>query len=213
MVADADVIIVGTGLAELVAAYELAEADKRVTLVDQEPDQSIGGQAFWSYGGLFLVDSPQQRRMGLRDSCELALLDWMGTAGFDRPEDEWPRRWAEAYVAFAGGEKRCWLHDQGVRVFPIVGWAEHGGRGADGPGNSVPRFHIAWGTGPGLLAPSRAGCARRRSAASSRSSSAIASMPSASPAAWWKACRATFSNRAMWCAAGPARARSWATVA
>ena len=151
--ADADVIIVGAGLAGLVAANELADAGKRVILVDQEPEQSLGGQAFWSFGGLFLVDSPEQRRMGIRDSYELALQDWMGTAGFDRPEDEWPRRWAEAYVAFAAGEKRAWLHAMGVRFFPIVGWAERGGHGADGPGNSVPRFHITWGTGPGLVAP------------------------------------------------------------
>jgi uncharacterized protein len=152
---DADVIIVGAGLAGLVAASELAHAGKRVILVDQEPEQSLGGQAFWSFGGLFLVDSPEQRRMGVHDSYELALQDWMGNAGFDREEDEdlWARRWAEAYVAFAAGEKRSWLRAMGVRFFPIVGWAERGGYGAVGPGNSVPRFHVTWGTGPGVLAP------------------------------------------------------------
>src|SRR5215471_2566421 len=143
---DADVIIVGAGLAGLVAAAELAEAGKRVILVDQEPEQSLGGQAFWSFGGLFLVDSPEQRRLGIRDSYELACQDWMGTAAFDRPEDHWPRQWAEAYLAFAAGEKRAWLTAQGLRFFPIVGWAERGGYGALGRGNSVPRFHVTWGT-------------------------------------------------------------------
>jgi len=149
----ADAIVVGAGLAGLVAAAELADAGKKVVLLDQEPEQSLGGQAFWSFGGLFFVDSPEQRRMGVKDSRELALQDWMGTAAFDRPEDEWPRRWAEAYVDFAAGEKRSWLHAQGLRIFPIVGWAERGGYLADGHGNSVPRFHITWGTGPGVVAP------------------------------------------------------------
>jgi len=150
---DADVIIVGGGLAGLVAAAELTEARRRVILVDQEPEQSLGGQAFWSLGGLFLVGSPEQRRLGIRDSFDLALADWMGTAGFDRVEDGWPRRWAEAYVAFAAGEKRAWLRERGIRFFPLVGWAERGGHHATGRGNSVPRFHVTWGTGPGVLEP------------------------------------------------------------
>jgi predicted oxidoreductase len=150
---DADVIVVGAGLAGLVATAELADAGKRVILVEQEPEQSLGGQAFWSFGGLFLVDSPEQRRMGIRDSHALAWQDWEGTAGFDRPEDSWPRNWARAYVDFASGEKRAWLRQHGVKFFPVVGWAERGGYLADGPGNSVPRFHITWGTGPGIVAP------------------------------------------------------------
>lgn len=150
---DADVIVVGAGLAGLVATAELADAGRRVILVDQEPEQNLGGQAFWSFGGLFFVDSPEQRRMRIRDSFDLAWQDWLGTAGFDRAEDAWPRKWAEAYVQFAAGEKRAWLHAQGVRFFPVVGWAERGGYGAIGHGNSVPRFHVTWGTGPGLLAP------------------------------------------------------------
>ncbi|MFI5530537.1 FAD-binding dehydrogenase [Kitasatospora sp. NPDC051853] len=153
MALDADVIVIGAGLAGLVATAELADAGRKVILLDQEPAASLGGQAHWSFGGLFLVDSPEQRRMRIRDSHELAWQDWLGTAGFDRPEDAWPRRWAEAYVAFAAGEKRSWLHRQGVRFFPVVGWAERGGLSATGPGNSVPRFHITWGTGPGLVAP------------------------------------------------------------
>jgi uncharacterized protein len=150
---DADAIVIGAGLAGLVAAAELADAGKSVILLDQEPEQALGGQAFWSFGGLFFVDSPEQRRLGIRDSHELALQDWMASAGFDRPEDYWPKRWAEAYVDFAAGEKRSWLQKQGVRLFPIVGWAERGGMTATAHGNSVPRFHITWGTGPGLLEP------------------------------------------------------------
>ncbi|EGJ78450.1 putative FAD-binding dehydrogenase [Streptomyces sp. Tu6071] len=153
MAYDADVIVIGGGLAGLAATAELADAGRKVILLDQEPEQSLGGQAHWSFGGLFLVDSPEQRRLRIRDSRALALQDWMGTAGFDREEDLWPRRWAEAYVDFAAGEKRAWLHRMGVRLFPVVGWAERGGYDAGGHGNSVPRFHITWGTGPGLLAP------------------------------------------------------------
>src|SRR5438132_6302780 len=149
----ADVIVVGAGLAGLVATAELADAGRRTILLEQEPAPWLGGQAFWSLGGLFLVDSPEQRRLGIHDSHELALQDWMGSAGFDREEDAWPRRWAQAYVAFAAGEKRAWLRSLGVRFFPIVGWAERGGYGAIGHGNSVPRFHVAWGTGPGVVAP------------------------------------------------------------
>lgn len=150
-----DVIVVGAGLAGLVATAELADAGKKVLLLDQEPEASFGGQAWWSFGGLFLVDSPEQKRLGIQDSYELAWQDWLGTAGFDREEDQdyWALKWAEAYVRFATEEKRDWLHAQGVRFFPVVGWAERGGYLADGHGNSVPRFHIVWGTGPGIVKP------------------------------------------------------------
>lgn len=148
-----DVIVVGAGLAGLVAATEAAERGLSVCVVDQEGEQNLGGQAFWSLGGLFFIDSPEQRRMRVRDSLDLARQDWFGSAGFDRPEDHWPRRWAEAYLDFAAGEKREWLHRMGMRWFPVVGWAERGGGLADGHGNSVPRFHVTWGTGPGVLAP------------------------------------------------------------
>ncbi|WP_337003074.1 FAD-binding dehydrogenase [Microbacterium sp. LB12] len=149
----ADVLVIGWGLAGLVAAAEALDAGNRVILLDQEPRTNLGGQAWWSFGGLFFIDSPEQRRLGIRDSLELATQDWFGNAGFDRPEDEWPRRWAEAYLQFAAGEKRSWLRERGVGFFPVVGWAERGGYGAIGPGNSVPRFHITWGTGPGIVAP------------------------------------------------------------
>ena len=151
---DADVIVVGGGLAGLVATAELADAGRRVILLDQEPEASLGGQAFWSFGGLFLVDSPEQRHLGVKDSVDLAWQDWQGSAGFDREdEDHWGRQWARAYVEFAAGEKRSWLHRQGMRWFPVVGWAERGGYGATGHGNSVPRFHVTWGTGPGVVEP------------------------------------------------------------
>ncbi|MBS0259428.1 MAG: FAD-binding dehydrogenase [Proteobacteria bacterium] len=148
-----DVIVVGAGLAGLVAATEAAERGFSVCVVDQEGEQNLGGQAFWSLGGLFFIDSPEQRRMRVRDSLDLARQDWFGSAGFDRPEDYWPRRWAEAFLDFAAGEKREWLHRMGMRWFPVVGWAERGGSLAHGHGNSVPRFHVTWGTGPGVLAP------------------------------------------------------------
>ncbi len=147
----ADVVIVGAGLAGLVAAAELGERGKSVLIVDQEGPQNLGGQAHWSLGGLFMIDTPEQRRMGIKDSHALALGDWLGSAQFDRPEDHLPRQWAEAYLDFAAGEMRPWLHEMGLRWFPVVGWAERGGGFADGPGNSVPRFHITWGTGPGVL--------------------------------------------------------------
>ncbi len=148
-----DVIIVGGGLAGLVAANEAASLGRKVLLLDQEGEQSLGGQAFWSLGGLFMVDTPEQRRMGIKDTPDLALNDWMGSAQFDRSEDANPRKVAEAYLEFASGEMRSWLQSIGMRWFPIVGWAERGGEMAHGHGNSVPRFHITWGTGPGVVAP------------------------------------------------------------
>jgi len=147
----ADVVIVGAGLAGLVAACELADRGKQILIVDQENAANLGGQAYWSFGGLFFIDSPEQRRLGVHDSHELALQDWLGTAAFDRQEDYWPRQWAHAYVDFAAGEKRSWLRARGLQIFPLVGWAERGGYGAQGHGNSVPRFHITWGTGPAIV--------------------------------------------------------------
>ncbi|MHA6251844.1 FAD-binding dehydrogenase [Oceanobacillus sp. CAU 1775] len=150
-----DVIVIGAGLAGLTATAEIADSGKKVLLLDQEPEASLGGQAWWSFGGLFLIDSPEQRRMKIKDSIDLARQDWFGSAGFDRENDEdyWGKKWAEAYLEFAATEKRQWLREMGVRFFPVVGWAERGGRLANGHGNSVPRFHIVWGTGPGIVAP------------------------------------------------------------
>jgi uncharacterized protein len=149
-----DVVVVGAGLAGLVATAELTAAGRRVVLVDAENAASLGGQAFWSFGGLFLVDSPEQRRLGVRDSAELALADWYGSAQFAQDgSDRWGRAWADGFVHFAAGELRSWLHGLGVRWFPLVQWAERGGYTAGGHGNSVPRFHVTWGTGPGILEP------------------------------------------------------------
>ncbi|MGP5303916.1 FAD-binding dehydrogenase [Brachybacterium alimentarium] len=148
-----DAIVVGAGLSGLVAATRIADGGRRVLLLEREGEQDLGGQAWWSFGGLFLIDSPEQRRMGVRDSLDLARQDWLGSAAFDTAEDHWPRRWAEAYLQFAAGEKRDWLHRMGHRFFPVVGWAERGDGRAEGHGNSVPRFHITWGTGPGVVDP------------------------------------------------------------
>ena len=152
---DADVIIIGGGLAGLVAAHELTRAGKKVVIVDQENRGNLGGQAFWSLGGIFLVNSPEQRRVGIKDSFDLAWNDWQGSAAFDRLDDEdlWSSRWARAYVEFAAGEKRSYLIEQGIRFLPTVGWAERGDLTASGHGNSVPRFHVSWGTGTGIVEP------------------------------------------------------------
>lgn len=147
--------IIGAGLSGLVAATELLKKGYHVTLIDKEPRQAIGGQAYWSFGGLFLVNSKVQRRYGVKDSYELALNDWLGSAQFDRldGEDYWAEQWAKAYVKFATYEKEDYLNRMGVKLTPILGWAERGGASASGHGNSVPRFHITWGTGPGLVEP------------------------------------------------------------
>jgi predicted oxidoreductase len=155
---DADVIIIGAGLAGLVASNELVRAGRKVAIVEQENPANLGGQAFWSFGGIFLVNTPMQRRLGVRDSFDLAWQDWQGSAAWDRldgelPEDEWASRWGRAYVEFAAGEKRPWLEAQGVRFTPLVGWAERGSGTAAGHGNSVPRFHVPWGTGTGISEP------------------------------------------------------------
>ncbi|OBK14233.1 FAD-binding dehydrogenase [Mycobacterium asiaticum] len=152
---DADVIVIGAGLSGLVATHELTRSGKRVAVIDQENEANLGGQAFWSFGGLFLVDTPEQRRLGIKDSFELAWNDWSGSAGFDRLDDEdaWAAKWARSYVEFAAGEKRSYLTDLGIKLMPTVGWAERGDLRAEGHGNSVPRFHIAWGTGTGVVEP------------------------------------------------------------
>jgi predicted oxidoreductase len=155
---DADVIIIGGGLAGLVASNELVRAGRRVVILDQENAANLGGQALWSLGGIFLVDTPMQRRLGVTDSFDLAWQDWQGAAQWDRltgdrPEDEWARLWGRAFVEFAAGEMRPWLEEQGVRFTPLVGWAERGDGRAGGHGNSVPRFHVPWGTGTGISEP------------------------------------------------------------
>lgn len=148
----ADVIVVGHGLAGLVATSQIVDAGKSVLLIDQEGPGDFGGQGYWSFGGLFMVNTPEQKLCGVKDSRELAWQDWLAAAQFsDSADDHWGRKWAESYVDFASGEKRRWLRSLGWRAFPLLGWPERGGHGALGSGNSVPRFHITWGTGPGLV--------------------------------------------------------------
>ena len=147
------VIIVGGGLAGLTAAYEITKAGQKCIIVDQENEANLGGQAFWSLGGIFLVDTNQQYWMGVKDSLELARRDWLNSAQFDRLEDEdiWARKWADAYVEFAHKGMQNYLSGLGLGFMPTVGWAERGASCSSGHGNSVPRFHIAWGTGPAVL--------------------------------------------------------------
>lgn len=147
-----DVIIVGAGLAGLVAAYEAQKSGLKVLVLDQENRNNLGGQAFWSLGGLFYVGSPEQKLMGVKDSEELAWRDWENSAQFDDSQnDYWPRRWGREYVRFAATEKRDYLKALGLNVLPTVGWAERGSGDASGHGNSVPRFHLTWGTGPEVV--------------------------------------------------------------
>ena len=130
-------------------------------VVDQENRHNLGGQAFWSLGGLFFVDSPEQRRIGIKDSPELAWQDWMGSAQFDRlgdgttagrGEDHWPRQWAQAYVDFAAGEKRDYLHDLGLQVAARSSAGPSAATAArSATATRCPRFHLTWGTGPEVV--------------------------------------------------------------
>lgn len=148
---DDPVLIVGGGLAGLVAAFELSRRRVKTIIIDQESSANLGGQAFWSLGGIFCVDSSAQRRWGIRDSRELAKADWMNSARFDRDrEDQWPRRWAEAFVDFATDRMESYVKARGMS-FIQVGWAERGDGRAGGHGNSLPRFHLTWGTGPEVV--------------------------------------------------------------
>ena len=159
MAHEADVIVVGAGLAGLVTTHELVRAGKRVLVVEQENRANRGGQAFWSLGGLFLVDSPQQRRLRIKDSRELALQDWLGSAQFDRDrEDHWPRQWATAYVDFAAGEKYAYLRDLGLRLMPT--WA--GPSGATAPRGGTATRCLA-STSPGAPGPRSSGSSSSRS--------------------------------------------------
>ncbi len=143
----ADVVVIGAGIAGLVATLELLERGRRVLLLDRCEPSEVGGLAREAFGGMFMVDTLEQRRSGIEDSVTLALEDWLRVAEFDH-RDEWPRRWAEEYVARARDEVGGWLKSHGVRFFPVVNWAE---RGVHGDGNSVPRFHLTWGCGKALV--------------------------------------------------------------
>ncbi|MBV9564779.1 MAG: FAD-binding dehydrogenase, partial [Bradyrhizobium sp.] len=142
-----DVVIVGGGIAGITTALDLLEGGKRVALVDRDDRSAFGGLARESFGGMFFVDSPEQRRFRVRDSADLALRDWLSFAEFG-PDDHWPRAWAEAYVNRCTADVYRWVRRFGVSFLPVVNWVE---RGEFRPGNSVPRFHIAWGAGKGIF--------------------------------------------------------------
>jgi hypothetical protein len=145
--AQADVIVIGAGIAGLVATLELLRSGHTVLLADRCAASELGGLAREAFGGMFMVDSREQRRSRIADSERLALEDWLRVAEF-YPEDDWPRRWAEQYVMRAREDVGDWLRAIGVRFFPVVNWAE---RGNFSDGNSVPRFHLTWGTGKALV--------------------------------------------------------------
>jgi len=145
----AEVVVIGAGLAGMVTALELLDAGKRVVMLDAASRDRIGGLAVWSFGGIFFVDSPEQRKNGIKDSVDLAMRDWVRYGELD-PNDIWPYRWAEAYVHRCTEEVRGWLAERDVSFFRAVNWTE---RGYFVPGNSVPRFHIVWGTGEGIVLP------------------------------------------------------------
>ncbi len=147
MTRDPDVIVVGAGLAGLVSTLELLRSGHTVLLLDRCRPHELGGLAREAFGGMFMVDSPEQRRSRIRDSERLALEDWLRIAELGA-EERWPRLWAEQYVARARDDVGGWLRELGVRFFPVVNWAE---RGNFGDGNSVPRFHLTWGTGKALV--------------------------------------------------------------
>jgi len=142
-----DVVIVGAGIAGLVAAHECLEKGKSVTIIDRHAEEHVGGLARTAFGGMALVGTPIQKRMGVRDTPELALSDWQSFAEFSG-DDNWPKLWAESYVEQSAERVFHWLREKGMRFMPAVNWVE---RGNYGPGNSVPRYHIMWGTGLGLV--------------------------------------------------------------
>ncbi len=146
---EAEVVVIGAGLAGMVTALELLDAGKRVVMLDAATRDRFGGLALSSFGGMFFVDSPEQRKNGIKDSVDLAMGDWVRYGELD-PDDVWPYRWAEAYVNRCTEEVRDWLAERDVSFFRAVGWTE---RGYFVPGNSVPRFHIVWGTGEGIVLP------------------------------------------------------------
>lgn len=141
-----DVLIIGGGIAGIATALDLLDGGKSVLLLDRDRESAFGGLARESFGGMFFVDSPEQRRQGIRDAVDLARRDWFSFAEFGA-EDHWPKAWAEAYVQRCTADVHRWVRGFGVSFLPVVNWVE---RGEFRPGNSVPRFHVAWGTGTGI---------------------------------------------------------------
>lgn len=136
-------VVVGAGIAGIVCALELLEQGRQVLMLDRDKPEKLGGLARESFGGMFAVDTPEQRRAGIRDTPEQALADWQAFAQFDEAA-VWPQRWARAYVGHCTPEMYWWLRGKGIKYFPVPNWVE---RGLFTPGNSFPRFHIVWGTG------------------------------------------------------------------
>src|SRR5664280_1889823 len=143
----ADVVIAGAGLAGLVAAHELLDHGKSVLLLDKDVPENLGGLAKESFGGVHLIRTPHQKKSGIADSPELALHDWLSFAQFGEG-DSWPRRWAELYCDRSLDLIHAYLDSVGVKFLPVVNWPE---RGLYAPGNTVPRWHIAWGTGHAII--------------------------------------------------------------
>src|SRR5579872_270370 len=139
----ADIAIAGGGLAGIVTAYELLASGRRVLLIDKDKQENFGGLAKQSFGGVHMIDTPHQRRLKIKDSPELAWSDWQSVASYDA-NDEWPRRWAKFYCENSREYIFDFLSSKQVTFLPVVNWVE---RGTYSPGNTVPRWHITWGTG------------------------------------------------------------------
>ena len=142
-----DVLIAGGGLAGIVTALEALRGGKTVTLVDRDTPERLGGLALWAFGGMALVGTPLQASMGIPDAPEVALRDWMQFGEID-PQDEWPMQWARYYVENSRTEVYDWLKNEGVKFMPAVNWVE---RGLNGDGNTLPRYHVVWGTSRELV--------------------------------------------------------------
>jgi predicted oxidoreductase len=138
-----DVVIAGGGLAGIVTAHELLGSGRRVLLIDKDKRENFGGLARQSFGGVHMIDTPHQRRLRIKDSPELAWRDWQSVADY-QANDEWPRRWAQLYCERSRQDIFEFLNSKRIKFLPLVNWAE---RGIYGPGNTVPRWHIVWGTG------------------------------------------------------------------
>ena len=138
----ADALVVGGGLAGIVTALELLRAGKRVALVDRDTPERLGGLALWAFGGMALVGTPLQAKMKIPDTPERALADWLRFGELDAA-DEYPLAWARHYVEHSRPQVHDWLLGEGVTFMPAVNWVE---RGRNGDGNSLPRYHIVWGT-------------------------------------------------------------------
>lgn len=144
---EAEVIVAGGGLAGMVTTLELLDKGKRVVLFDRDTEENLGGLAVWAFGGMFFVDSKHQRKAGIKDSTELAMKDWFSFAAYE-PGELWGPRWAEQFIHFTTPHVYEWLRNRNINFFPVIHWVE---RGLFEPGNSVPRFHLLWGTGYELI--------------------------------------------------------------